>query len=56
LQDSAKGVVGTCEYNPHLNAEAIDHLLQDLQQVLECMVVQPERPVSAILVPSTQRI
>jgi len=36
-------------YKPHLfSADAIDRLLGDFQQVLEHMIVQPERPISAI--------
>ena len=47
LRDTAKGLAGTCEYKPHLfGEEAIDRLVQDLQQVLEQMVLQPERPIS----------
>jgi hypothetical protein len=47
LRDTTKGLVGTCEYKPHLfGDEAIDRLLQDFQQVLEQMVSQPERPIS----------
>jgi acyl-CoA synthetase (AMP-forming)/AMP-acid ligase II/acyl carrier protein len=56
LRECAKGLVGTCVYKPHLfGAEAIERLLQDFQQVLERMVVQPERPISVITVSSNQR-
>ena len=56
LRESAKGLVGTCEYKPHLfRAEAIERLLQDFQQVLERMVVQPERPISVITASSNRR-
>ena len=49
LRESAQGLVGTCVYKPHLfGAETIDRLLRDFQQVLERMVMQPERPISAI--------
>jgi len=49
LRDTTKGLVGTCVYKPHLfSADAIDRLLGDFQQVLEHMIVQPERPISAI--------
>jgi hypothetical protein len=51
LRESTKGLGGTCVYKPHLfGADAIDRLLQDFQQVLEQMVVQPERPISMIAV------
>jgi hypothetical protein len=56
LRESAKGLVGSCVYKPHLfGAEAIDHLLRDFQQVLEHMVMQPERPISAIAVSPSER-
>ena len=56
LRDSAKGLVGTCVYKPHLlGAEVVDRLLRDFQQVLERMVVQPERAISEMVVSSTQR-
>ena len=49
LRESAHGLVGTCVYKPHLfRARTIDRLLRDFQQVLEHMVTQPERPISAI--------
>jgi len=49
LRDSTKGLVGTCVYKPHLfGVEAIDRLLRDFQQVVEHMVLQPERPISVI--------
>jgi acyl-CoA synthetase (AMP-forming)/AMP-acid ligase II len=51
LHDGAHGLRGTCVYKPHLfGARAIDRLLRDFQQVLERMVTQPERPISAIRV------
>jgi non-ribosomal peptide synthetase component F len=47
--DSPKGLIGTCEYKPHLfGIEAIDRLLRAFLQVLERMVIQPERPISLI--------
>jgi non-ribosomal peptide synthetase component F len=56
LRDSAMGLVGTCVYKPYLfSAEAVDRLLQDFQQVLECMVAEPERPISEIPVSANQR-
>jgi acyl-CoA synthetase (AMP-forming)/AMP-acid ligase II len=55
LRDSTKGLVGTCVYKPHLfGTEAIDRLLLDFQQVLEHMVMHPERPISVISVSSNQ--
>ena len=49
LRESAHGLVGTCVYKPHLfGAKTIDRLLRDFQEVLEQMVTQPERPISAI--------
>ena len=54
LRESTQGLVGTCVYKPHLfGAKTIDRLLRDFQQVLERMVTQPERPISAI--PVTER-
>ena len=51
LHESAHGLVGTCLYKPHLfSALTIDRLLRDFQEVLESMVAQPERPISAIRV------
>ena len=56
LRDSAKGLVGTCVYKPDLfGAEAVDRMLQDFQQVLECMIAQPERPISEIALSSSQQ-
>ena len=49
LRDGTTGLVGTCVYKPQLfGAEAIDRLLRHFQQVLEDMVMQPERPISMI--------
>ena len=49
LRESTRGLVGTCVYKPHLfGARTIDHLLRDFRQVLDHMVMQPERPISAI--------
>jgi acyl-CoA synthetase (AMP-forming)/AMP-acid ligase II len=56
FRDTSKGLVGTCVYKPHLlGAEAVDRLLQDFQEVLQCMVLQPERPISVIAASSNQR-
>jgi acyl-CoA synthetase (AMP-forming)/AMP-acid ligase II len=49
LRESSHGLIGTCVYKPQLfAAETIDRMLSDLQQVLEHMIVAPERPISAI--------
>src|SRR5215472_7263772 len=49
LHEGPRGLVGTCVYKPYLfDAETIDHLLRDFRRVLEEMVTQPERPISAI--------
>jgi len=56
LRDSNKGLVGTCMYKPHLfDTDAVDRLLRDFRQVLEHMVMHPERPISVISVSSNQR-
>jgi acyl-CoA synthetase (AMP-forming)/AMP-acid ligase II len=56
LRDTSKGLVGTCVYKPHLfGTQAIDRLLRDFHQVLEHMVMQPDRPISMIPVSSSQR-
>ena len=56
LRDTSKGLVGTCAYKPHLfGAEAVDRLLQDFQVVLECMILQPERPISVIAASRARR-
>jgi acyl-CoA synthetase (AMP-forming)/AMP-acid ligase II len=51
LHEGTHGLAGSCVYKPHLfRATAIDRLLRDFQDVLERMVTQPERPISAIRV------
>jgi hypothetical protein len=51
LRESIHGLEGTCVYQPHLfGVMAIDRVLQDFEKVLEHMVMQPERPISAIRV------
>jgi acyl-CoA synthetase (AMP-forming)/AMP-acid ligase II len=51
LHESGQGLMGTCVYKPHLfSAMTINCLLRDFQEVLEQMVAQPERPISAIRV------
>lgn len=52
LHESTQGLSGSCVYMPHLfDSTAIDRLLRDFASVLEQMVTQPERPISAIRVP-----
>ena len=49
LRESTDGLVGSCVYKPHLfGAKAIDRLLRGFRDVLEQMVTQPERPISAM--------
>ena len=56
LRECVKGLVGTCVYKPDLfGAKAVDLLLRDFQEVLERMVVQPERPISEMAVSSKRR-
>jgi acyl-CoA synthetase (AMP-forming)/AMP-acid ligase II len=56
LHESAHGLVGTCVYKPHLfGVLTIDRLLRDFQEVLEHMVAQPERPISAIRVSRNEK-
>jgi acyl-CoA synthetase (AMP-forming)/AMP-acid ligase II len=51
LRESAHGLIGTCVHKPHFfGAMMIDRLLRDFQEVLEQMLTQPERPISAIRV------
>jgi len=51
LRESPHDLVGTCVYKPALfGARIIDRLLRDFQKVLEQMVTQPDRPISAIRV------
>jgi len=55
LRDTTKGLIGACVYKPQLfGAEDIDSLLGDFGRVLEHMIVQPERPISAISVSSNE--
>jgi len=56
LRESTDGLSGSCVYKPHLfDAITIDRLLRDFQLVLERMVTQPERPISAIRVPLNEK-
>jgi non-ribosomal peptide synthetase component F len=49
LRESSHGLIGTCIYKSRLFAsETIDRMLEHLETVLENMIVQPERPISAI--------
>jgi acyl-CoA synthetase (AMP-forming)/AMP-acid ligase II len=49
LHQGGYGLRGTCVYKPHLfSARKIDRLLRDFHEVLDQMVAQPERPISAI--------
>jgi non-ribosomal peptide synthetase component F len=51
LRESPQGLAGTCVYKPHLfQADTIDRLLRDFQEVLERMTAQPEQPISVIRV------
>jgi non-ribosomal peptide synthetase component F len=51
LHEGACGLRGTCVYKPHLfSRRKIDHLFRGLQEVLDQMVTQPERPISSIRV------
>ena len=56
LRESTRGLVGSCIYKPHLfSANSIQRLLRDFRRVLETMVGQPERPISAIRVSSKSK-
>ena len=56
LHESTDGLLGSCIYKPHLfDAFTIDRLVRDFQSVLEQMVMQPERPISAIRVPPNEQ-
>jgi len=51
LREGRHGLIGTCVYKPALfSARTIDRLLRDFQKVLEQIVAQPDRPISAIRV------
>jgi non-ribosomal peptide synthetase component F len=57
LRETAQGLVGTCVYNPHLfSVQMIDRLLRHFQEVLECMLIEPEQPISAIAISVNDRI
>jgi acyl-CoA synthetase (AMP-forming)/AMP-acid ligase II len=49
LREGTTGLVGACVYKPGLfGAEVIDRLVDDFQQVLEHMIMWPERRISEI--------
>jgi hypothetical protein len=51
LRESTHGIRGYCVYKPYLfDAKTIDRLVRDFQEVLQQMVTQPQRPISAIRV------
>jgi len=56
LRESSQGLIGTCVYKPHLfAAETVDRMLGNYEQVLENMIAQPERPITAIRVSLKER-
>jgi acyl-CoA synthetase (AMP-forming)/AMP-acid ligase II len=49
LRESSEGLVGSCIYKPHLfSTKSIDRLFRDYREVLELMVKQPQRHISAV--------
>jgi acyl-CoA synthetase (AMP-forming)/AMP-acid ligase II/acyl carrier protein len=57
LREGGDGLVGRCVYKPGLlRVGTIDRLVRDFRQVLEQMVTQPERPISAIRVSERERL
>jgi len=57
LHEGTHGLVGSCVYKQNLFDEiTVDHLLGDFQSVLEQMMTQPERPLSAIRVALTDKL
>jgi acyl-CoA synthetase (AMP-forming)/AMP-acid ligase II len=49
LRESTQGLIGTCVYQPSLfGVRTIDRLLRDFREVLEHLVMHPERQISAI--------
>jgi acyl-CoA synthetase (AMP-forming)/AMP-acid ligase II/acyl carrier protein len=56
MHESMDGLVGSCFYKPHLfDAMTIDRLLRDFQSVLGQMVTQPERRISTIRAPLSNK-
>ena len=52
FRESARGLVGSCIYKPHLfDAKSIDRLLREFRKILEDMVAHPEKPISTIRAP-----
>jgi acyl-CoA synthetase (AMP-forming)/AMP-acid ligase II len=57
LHEGAHGLVGSCVYKQNIFDEVIvDRLLRDLESMVEQMVIQPERPLSAIRVALTDAV
>ena len=50
LRESSHGLWDLCLQAASVRAETIDRMLGHFEQVLEHMVTQPERPISAIRV------
>ena len=49
LRETARGLVGSCIYQPHLfSSKWIDRLLADFRKILEQMASEPERRISTI--------
>lgn len=49
MQESTQGLLASCVYKSHLfDATTVEQLLWDFQSVLEQIVTQPERPISAV--------
>jgi len=56
LHENRHGLEGSCVYKPHLfSASTINRLLRDFQEVLEHMVTEPNRPISAIRVSMSEK-
>jgi Condensation domain/AMP-binding enzyme C-terminal domain/AMP-binding enzyme/Phosphopantetheine attachment site len=55
LRETTDGLVGTCVYQSRLfSSKTIDRLLADFQQVLEILVVEPDRPISTFPVATSE--
>jgi acyl-CoA synthetase (AMP-forming)/AMP-acid ligase II len=53
LREGSEGLAGSCIYKPHLfSTKSIDRLFRDYRKMLELMVTQPQRHISAIGIPS----
>src|SRR5262249_45574405 len=56
LRETSRGVTGSCVYKPQFfDAVTIERLLRELQEVLQMMVEQPDRPISEIQVSLNRR-